>query len=198
MRGRGNTLSCKGVFLNHTDVKVTGNNNIIQVQKGLTQLSNCKFYIAGDNNKIQIDSGCKLKDVSFFIQDSNGSITVGKNTIITGQTHLAVIEGTSISIGKDCLFSQNITLRTGDSHSILDVTGKRINPSKSIVIGNHVWVGNTVIILKGSKINDNSVIATGCILTGHECPANSIIGGMEGKVLKSNINWCGERISVKD
>lgn len=198
IRGRDNILSCKGVFISHTSINVTGNNNHIQVQRGLTLLDNCKFYVEGNNNSIQIDSGCKLKDVTFFIQDSNGSITIGKDTIITGQTHLAVIEGTSISIGRDCLFSQNITLRTGDSHSILDVTGKRINPSKNIIIGNHVWVGNSVIILKGSRINDNSIIATGCILTGNDYPANSVIGGIGGKVLKSDINWCEERIPIQD
>lgn len=192
--GRGNLLSIKGVFAKHSSFSIKGDKNVVKIDKGLTRLENCKFLIWGNNNSINIESGCKLVNVSFYIEDSNGSITIGSNTIITGCTHLAVIEGKSIKIGDRCLFSQNITLRTGDSHSVLDNKGERINPSKDIVIGDHVWIGNSVTILKGAKINDNSVIATGSLLTGKEFPSNCIVGGIGGKVLKSEIDWCEERI----
>lgn len=192
--GRGNLLATKGVFMEKTSFDVKGTGNKICIKNGLTRLQNCRFVIRGDNNIIEVDSGCKLRDASLFIEDSNGCIVIGKDTIIAGNTHLAVIEGKTITIGERCLFSSNVTLRTGDSHSILNKEGKRINPSKDIIIGNHVWVGNTVIILKGTKVNDNCVVATGSILTGKECPANSIIGGVGGNVLKSEVDWCGERI----
>lgn len=184
------------MFAKHTSFRIKGDNNVVKIEKGLTRLVNCKFYIVGNNNTINIEAGCKLVNVSFYIEDSNGSISIGRNSIITGCTHLAVIEGKSINIGERCLFSQNITLRTGDSHSVLDNKGERINPSKDIAIGDHVWIRNSVTILKGVKINDNSVVATGCLLTGKEFPSNSIIGGIGGAVLKSEIDWCEERIPM--
>ena len=47
-------------------------------------------------------------------------------------------------------------------------------------------------------INDYSVVVKGGILAGKENPASSIIGGIGGKVLKSDVNWCAERIPVEN
>lgn len=59
-------------------------------------------------------------------------------------------------------------------------------------------IGNTVIILKGTEVNGDSVIATGEILTGKEFPSNSIIGVLGGTILKSEVDWCSERIPIDD
>ncbi|MGS0525300.1 hypothetical protein ACU8V7_09025 [Zobellia nedashkovskayae] len=77
-------------------------------------------------------------------------------------THLAVTEPSSkVTIGVDCMFANTIDIRTGDSHSIIDIkSNKRINYAKNIIIGNHVWVGAHSSILKGATIADNSIVAT--------------------------------------
>lgn len=189
-------LEIRGVFRKRTTILCNGTNNKIVVDSGLTRLTNCSIRIIGNNNTIHIGAGCKLNNTSFHIEDNGGRIALGERTIIHGLTHIAVIEGKSVEIGSNCLFSANITIRTGDSHSILDKSGKRINPSKDIMIGNHVWIGNTATILKGTKVNNNSVIATGAILTGKEFPSNCIVGGFGGKILKSEVDWCSERIPI--
>ena len=193
----GNSLRIKGVVRKRTSIKIEGNGNHIKVEGGGNALlDNCSFFIFGNNNTIHVGKGCKLYGFSFYIEDSNGVISIGDNTCITGNTHLLAIEGTSITIGKNCLFSQNITFRTGDSHSILNLDGKRINPSKNIVIGNHVWIGHTVTLLKGTEIGDNSVIASGSILAGGEFPCNCVVGGIGGRILKSGISWCEDRVPI--
>jgi len=193
---KGNFIKTKGVFLKKTNIKIKGQGNVVKIEGNLTRLYNCTFYISGNNNTIDIGGGGLLCNVIFFIEDDNGMISIGEKTTITGKTQLAVIEGCSISIGRNCLFSQNITFRTGGSHSIIDLDGHRINPSKDIVIGDHVWIGHTVILLKGTNIGDNSIVATGSIITGGKYPSNSIIGGIGGKILKSGVNWCSERIPI--
>ena len=184
------------MFLERTSISVRGTGNKIIVDNGLTRLKDCSITIRGNNNTINIGAGCKLNKTSLYIEDNGGRITIGKDTIIHGQTHIAVIEGKAVNIGERCLFSANITLRTGDSHSILDKKGNRLNPSKDIMIGDHVWVGNTVTLLKGTIINSNCVIAAGAILTGREFPSNSIVGGLGGNILKSDVDWCSERIPI--
>ena len=46
--------------------------------------------------------------------------------------------------------------------------------TKEIKIGNNVWIGANSIILKGSVIGDNCVIAAGTIVKGN-IPADSLV-----------------------
>ena len=93
------------------------------------------------------------------------------------------------------MFSNKIQLRTSDSHSILDGNAKRINPGGDIEIGNHVWIGNEVVVLKGSVIPENCIVGARSIVTSSlRATPNSMIAGIPAKVLKTNINWKRERI----
>jgi len=68
-------------------------------------------------------------------------------------------------IGSECMIAHDIEMRTGDSHSILDVkTGERINKAKDVFIEYHVWVSAYEKILKGVHIHKSSVIALGAIV----------------------------------
>ena len=96
--------------------------------------------------------------------------------------HIACIEGKKVHIGERCLFSDSITFRTGDSHSILDNSGKRINKAKDITIGDRVWIGQQVTVLKGTPVGANSIVGTGSLLTGKMYDSNSIIAGVPAKV----------------
>ena len=96
------------------------------------------------------------------------------------------------------MFSSAIVVRTGDSHSILDKDGNRINPSKSVRIGDHVWIGNQVTILKGVIIQKDSIVGSGSLVTKKFFDTNIIIGGSPAKVIKESISWCGERIKIAD
>lgn len=92
------------------------------------------------------------------------------------------------------MFSNQIEFRVGDSHSILDATSRmRINPSMDINVGKHVWIGHDVKVLKGANVGNNSIVATGAIVTKNDYPSNVIIGGV-GKILKENIDWYPQRI----
>lgn len=83
-----------------------------------------------------------------------------------------MIEGTKVTIGKDCLFSAQINIRTVDPHSIFDqATGERITPSQDVIIGGHVWIGDDVKILKGVRIGEHSIVGTGAILSGGDYPS---------------------------
>ena len=93
------------------------------------------------------------------------------------------------------MFSSNITLRAGDSHSVIDIeTGKRLNMSKDIMVGDHVWIGNTVIITKGTTIGANSIIGTGSVVTGKVFPDNCAIAGNPARIVKEKVNWLHKKI----
>lgn len=194
---KGNTIQFNNAFMKRCKIKVIGKGNIVEIEPGLTRLTNCSITILGSYCKIKIGSKSNLNSCNLYIEDDNGSITINKHVTTTGRTELAVIEGKNITIGEDCLFSSDISFRVGDSHSVLDTnSGRRLNPSKDITIGQHVWIGHSVKVLKGTIIGNNSVIGTGSVVTGREFPPHSIIGGVPAKVIKENIDWCPQRIEI--
>lgn len=189
----GNFLTKSGAYLYKSRIDVKGNNNTILLETGV-HLSRFKCFINGNDNIVCIHSDVSGSNLEIVIDDNHNNVEIGEKTIISGKTHLACIEGTKILIGKESLLSANITMRTGDSHSVLDLTGKRINYSKDIIIGNHVWIGGGVIILKGGYIGDNSIIGAGAVVTRHFSENNVAVAGNPATIVKKSINWDKKRI----
>lgn len=161
---------------------------------GRCRLINCDIRFYGSNNKIIIDDNCHLTDVTFWIENDNNIIHIKENTNLSGKTQLACMEGTSIEIGKNCLFSSNIKFRTGDSHSVLNMNGERINPSKNIIIGDHVWIGQDCFVGKGSEVPEHSIVAARAVVTKKFNAKNVVIAGNPAKIVKENIDWCAKRL----
>jgi len=162
---------------------------------GGTTLRNCSIRIAGNNNTIHIESGCSLCGANFYIEDDNNSIVIGEKTTITDEVDLCAIEGKRLSIGRDCMISSKIYISTGDGHAVCDVEREiRVNVSKDVRIGNHVWIGTRVIIGKGVHIGDNSIIAAGSVCTSSiEASDSVVVGGNPASVIKRDIAWKRDR-----
>ena len=103
-------------------------------------------------------------------------------------------EGKNITVGDNCIFSNNIELHTTDYHSILDQNGKRTNMAKDIVIGNHVWVGLRCLILKGVILADGCVIGAGSVVTKSISSSNTLIGGAPARSFRADIYWDKNRL----
>ena len=75
-------------------------------------------------------------------------------------------ESKNVVVGNGCLFSIGNWLRVADPHLIYNAdTMKRINFSKSIYIGDHVWIGQNSLVLKGTQIGSGSIVAAGSLTT---------------------------------
>ena len=53
-----------------------------------------------------------------------------------------------------------------------------------VTIGNNVWIGEKVVILKGVEIGEGCVIAAGAVVT-KSMPSYSVIGGIPARVLRT-------------
>ena len=181
-----------GVFIKKTKFKIKGNNcKLICGPK--TRLTNCLFYLNGNNTTIQIGENCILDNLELWIEDDNGAIYIGENTTVEGG-HFAATEGKKIIVGNDCMFSSGIQIRNGDSHAIFEIdTNDRINEANDVIIGNHVWLGANVVVLKGSEIADNCIGGTGAIMSGKYLKENAIYVGIPAKKVRDNIYWKRER-----
>ena len=137
---------------------------------------------------IEIARGCKIAGLIRIVRGKNGVIRIGENTTFT-TVGLSLHETGEISIGRDCMFSTDIQMDASDMHPIYDrATGERLNHPRNIEIGDHVWLGTRVLVLKGSKIGSGSIIAAGSIVAG-EIPENSLAMGIPARVVRENVIW---------
>ena len=188
-----NSLIIDTAILNKCSFRIKGNNNTIIIKKGC-RLKKCSFYICGDNNFIELSEYVSGNNAEFYIEDNGNRIICKNNTTFAGRIHLACTEGKTIMIGNGCLFSSEIVLRTGDSHSVINDKGERINAAKDIEIGNHVWVGYRTLINKGVQVPDNCIIGTGSVLTHSFSQKGICIAGNPAGIIKENISWLTERV----
>jgi len=101
-----------------------------------------------------------------------GKISIDGNVFFNSNVSINCLD--NISIGSDCLFGEQVKIydhdhRYGMSVSV-STSGFTLAPVK---IGNNVWVGSNVVILKGVTIGDNSVIAAGSVVN-RDVPSNTL------------------------
>ena len=91
------------------------------------------------------------------------------------------------------MLAKNITIRNGDSHSIVDIENDlRINNAKPVNIKKHVWIGEGATVLKGVTVGPNCIIGTKSIVT-LSIPKNCAVVGSANKIARNNISWKRER-----
>lgn len=174
-------------------IKIFGQNN--QINRALSGLA---IEIYGNNNTIFIDESVSYFHGIIYIgvpdcQTNNCKIVIGKNCVCNGCNIRLLEDDSRVSIGDDCLFSNNVSLWCTDTHTIVDCNDEILNLGKFISIGNHVWISNNVSILKNTKIPNNSIVGLGSVVTKEFEEENSIIAGNPARIVKRNINWSQER-----
>jgi acetyltransferase-like isoleucine patch superfamily enzyme len=193
--GHDNKIIYKDAILSSVIFDIIGDYNTIEIKKG-SILNDVVFFIRGNNHRIGIDENCKFyRGSNIWFEDCECVLIIGPETTFEN-VHLALTEpGSRITIGRDCMFAYDIDVRTGDSHSIISQeNGERINYAKDIYIGDHVWIAAHSILLKGSFIPQNSVVATGAVVTRKYEKKGIVIGGNPAMPIKEGITWSRERI----
>jgi acetyltransferase-like isoleucine patch superfamily enzyme len=190
--GNNNNIDIHQSILTNNIILINGNNNTIRINKNVN-IAGSTIRISGNHHTLEIGSGSRLKETSFWFEDYENTITIGNGTTCEG-AHIAATETQGkIEIGYDCMLSFGIDIRNGDSHTILDSeTGKRINPAGDVKIGNHVWIGAHVQIVKNTIIEDGSVIGIRSLVSKN-IPQNCIAAGNPAKIIKEKIKWDRDR-----
>lgn len=153
-----------------------GKVNLIAVKDASIQL--------GENVTLRSDSfdyfGGMPFPTTLLIDSLGGAISVGDNCRING----AYIHAKKkIKIGKNCVVAAGTQILDSNGHELIsrDRTVGEDTP-KPIIIGDNVWLCVNSIILKGTTIGDNSVVAANSVVKGN-FPANSLIQGNPAKVV---------------
>jgi len=115
--------------------------------------------------------------------NKNAALTLGSGFVNSG-TNIFCFQ--DIQIGQDVAIAENVTIRDSDNHVILGNSQK----TAPIKIGDHVWVGMNVTILKGVTIGNNAIIAAGSVVVD-DVPSNALVAGVPARVKKKDIQWGG-------
>lgn len=123
-----------------------------------------------------------LRGCRFLVRD-NGELNIGDNVGINSNCIVACHE--KITIGKGTEIGPNVCIYDHD-HDYRCVggikTGKYL--SSPVIIGKNVWIGANVVILRGTEIGDNSVIAAGCIVK-ENVPPNTLLYAEKRNIYKT-------------
>lgn len=154
-------------------MRIHGNNNQLIIEDNVIVGPNCSFWMEGNNCKIHIGSKTTMtRDVQLNCQEND----------------------MEIFLGQDCMLSNNIIIRTSDSHPIYDKdTVNRTNLPKSISIGNHVWIAPNTKIMKGAIIGDGCIIGSDTTVS-KVIPPQSLAVGRPCKIIKNGVKWTRENL----
>lgn len=102
----------------------------------------------------------------------DGYVEIGNNVFFNDDCSINCHE--KIIIGNNCIFGQQVLMFDHDHDQKKEkIKNKPCYITKPIIIENNCWIGALNIILRGTKIYNNSIIGAGCLLK-EEIPANYI------------------------
>lgn len=99
-----------------------------------------------------------------------------------------------ITIGENVDINDNFTIMTHDFGTFVfrNLYHDFVPSSGKVTIGNNIYIGRDVTILKGVTIGDNCIIGLGSIVT-KDIPANSVVCGVPAKVVCSIEEYYSKR-----
>ena len=153
------------------------------------ELKRCRKLTRLFNNSTEEDIEYRsklLKDLfgkvgeNIFIEptfrcDYGKNIYIGDN--FAANYDCIILDVCKVEIGNNVMFGPRVSVFTA-GHPIdayVSITGLEFG--KEIKIGNNVWVGANVVILRGTDIGDNCVIAAGSVVKGTVLPNTLFVKG---------------------
>lgn len=109
-----------------------------------------------------------------WLVSDGGKITIGNHCFFNTGCCLTSME--SLTIGDRCKFGNNLVIVDQDHNYKRHTEADPEFVTAPVSIGNDVWAGANVTILRGTTIGDHCVIGAGCVIKG-DVPAGTVMTG---------------------
>ncbi|MFC6154926.1 acyltransferase [Nocardioides yefusunii] len=195
---RGNRIIVPDGFVHTGRVSVVfkGSNNVLKVGRR-PNLRKLHVQFDCSDGRCVIGSG-KWGFAATIRVGQDSVVRIGDDTSMTEVVGISAVEGAKVIIGKDVMIATQVQLRTDDGHPIFDVrTGERVNPARTVRVGDHVWLGWGSVLLGGAKVGSGSVVGMGSVLK-RSIPNNVIAVGSPAKVVRRDIAWERPHLSLTE
>lgn len=194
-----NTIDFSPSDLDKIKIRINGRNNVVRIGKLGAISGRIDIRIYGDNNEVTLGTGLEVSqflniaigaDCTNFGAVSNVIIRIGNGTSFESAKLQSYNSNSGITIGDRCMFSFGVQVYNTDAHAILDAqTRTVVNKVRLLTIGNHVWVGANVTIMKNVTIPDECVVGWGSVVSGKYTETNCILAGNPSRIVKRGITW---------
>lgn len=146
---------------------------ILSIEGTLKLEGSCVF---GCSNTIKIKKGA--------------NVSIGDRAIFGAES--LIYAEKDMRFGEEFVSSWKCQFMDSDTHFITDLQSGQTNvPVKPVSIGKHCWIGNHVIINKGTQLANNTIVASNSLVTkdftqdGEYC----VLAGIPAKVIRRNRAW---------
>ncbi len=133
-------------------------------QKGLNVGYNCRFDLLNcDKKTLFIGKNCEFGDNCHIVATER--VIIGDNFLCASKVFISDTSHGNYSSHCNAL-----------QDSPLTIPSERQLVSDPVEIGNNVWVGENVVVLKGSKIGDGCIIGANSVVNGTITPYSIAVG----------------------
>lgn len=127
------------------------------------------------------------------------ALVIGDRCIIGARCTLTAHE--SIEVGDGVWFGQDVFVSdAGHGYQDPDVPiGEQFGSHDPVVIGAGSWIGHGAIILQGTRLGRNVVVAAGSVVRG-EVPDHAVVAGTPARVVRRyepGVGWVGRTGDVR-
>lgn len=144
---------------------------------GLSTVLDIAGTLVIKGNKISIGTGSLLRIEKNGIVELYDGVVLGARNLILCEQFL--------SIQQQTISSWNCQFMDTDTHSIVDLeSGETLPRAFPVCIGKNCWIGNNVLVNKGTILPDDVIVASYSLCNKdyrNVIPNNSIIGGIPAK-----------------
>ena len=172
--------------------------NHIHIRQGRLMLGT-NFYGFADTRmgglirvrgRLEVDGIVMLAQGNRWYIGPKAVVTIGHQSYFSPMTKVMIFSG--LTVGRGCNIAWDCQFLDDDQH-VLTLPGVEPPPSSApIEIGDHVWIASRATILKGTRIGDGCVVASGAIVRGDFSETGCLIGGTPAKVIRRGVVWGSE------
>lgn len=116
-----------------------------------------------------------------FRCDYGYNIHIGEN--FYANFDCVMLDVCEIRIGDNCFLAPGVHIYTATHPLNAQERISGAEYGKPVTIGDNVWIGGRAVINPGVKIGNNSVIASGAVVT-KDVQDNVVVGGNPAKIIK--------------
>lgn len=150
------------------------------------------YLLGGKNisigNNVGFDQRLRLDAIDEFLGDKfTPEIIIGNNVSIQKDCHIGAID--KIIIGNNVLLASKVYI-SDHFHGEITKEALLLSPAQRklyskgpVIIEDNVWLGESVVVLPGVTIGENSIIGANAVVT-KSIPRNCVAGGNPARILR--------------